>query len=174
MVSVSPASRAASRSGLDPVPGRQGIIAGATTSREIPIGASKDVTTIFGEVERNYDPAAAGMAALEAVQSMLGVAGVAAVSQQDEQILDAGYYDTAALRLIRADIALQRRTGGEDAAWHLKLPAGVGAGRNTPAAGRTHRQGGPRAGGWHRLKGGSWQAPGNTPPRGCGVRSRHS
>ena len=55
---------------------------------------------------------------------MTGTAGVAAVSQQGEQFLDAVYYDTADLRLIGAGITLRRRTGGEDAGWHLKLPAG--------------------------------------------------
>src|SRR6266851_5652196 len=57
---------------------------------------------------------------------MTGVAGVAAVSQQDEHILDAVYYDTEDLRLIRAGVTLRRRTGGEDAGWHLKLPTGAG------------------------------------------------
>jgi len=41
----------------------------------------------------------------------------------DEQ-LDAEYFDTEDLRLIRAGITLRRREGGHDAGWHLKLPAG--------------------------------------------------
>ena len=41
----------------------------------------------------------------------------------DEQ-LDAEYFDTDDLRLIRAGITLRRREGGHDAGWHLKLPAG--------------------------------------------------
>ena len=56
---------------------------------------------------------------------MIGTAGVASVLQPDEQVLDAVYYDTTDLRLIRAGITLRRRTGGEDAGWHLKLPAGT-------------------------------------------------
>jgi len=56
---------------------------------------------------------------------MTGTAGIAAVSQQDEQLLDAVYYDTADLRLIGAGITLRRRTSGGDADWHLKLPAGA-------------------------------------------------
>jgi CHAD domain-containing protein len=43
----------------------------------------------------------------------------------DEDQLEAEYYDTADLRLIRAGITLRRRRGGEDAGWHLKLPAGT-------------------------------------------------
>ncbi len=62
---------------------------------------------------------------LDAVKAMTGTAGVAAVAQEPEQFLDAVYYDTADLRLIRAGITLRRRTGGEDAGWHLKLPAGA-------------------------------------------------
>ena len=82
------------------------------------------MATVVREIERKYDPAAGATAALDAVQAMTGTAGVAAVSQQDEQLLDAVYYDTADLRLIGAGITLRRRTGGGDAGWHLKLPAG--------------------------------------------------
>ena len=83
------------------------------------------MATVVREVERKYDSAEGGTAALDAVKTMTGTAGVAAVSQQDEQLLDAVYYDTADLRLIGAGITLRRRTGGEDAGWHLKLPAGA-------------------------------------------------
>ena len=80
---------------------------------------------VVREIERKYDPAAAGAAALDAVKAMTGTAGVASVSQQGERLLDAVYYDTADLRLIGAGITLRRRTGGQDAGWHLKLPAGA-------------------------------------------------
>ncbi|MGH3475825.1 MAG: CHAD domain-containing protein, partial [Nocardioidaceae bacterium] len=39
--------------------------------------------------------------------------------------LDAVYFDTADLALARGRITLRRRTGGHDAGWHLKLPAGT-------------------------------------------------
>ena len=84
------------------------------------------MATVFREVGRKYDAATAA-GALDAVTSMIGVAGVAAVSQPGEELLDAVYYDTADLRLIRAGVTL-RRTGGEDAGWHLKLPAGADSG----------------------------------------------
>ena len=58
------------------------------------------MATVVREVERKYDPAAGATAALDAVQAMTGTAGVAAASQQDDQLLDAVYYDTADLRLI--------------------------------------------------------------------------
>src|SRR3954449_13240747 len=41
--------------------------------------------------------------------------------------LSATYFDTADLRLAAAGLTLRRRTGGEDAGWHLKVPAGPGA-----------------------------------------------
>jgi CHAD domain-containing protein len=83
------------------------------------------MATVVREIERKYEAGTAGPAAVAAVMSMAGTAGVAAVSQQDERLLDAVYYDTADLRLIGAGITLRRRTGGEDAGWHLKLPAGA-------------------------------------------------
>ena len=67
----------------------------------------------------------------------------AVVPEQDQ--LEAEYFDTGDLRLIRAGITLSRRRGGEDEGWHLKLPAGPdsrrevrlplahGTGRSVPA-----------------------------------------
>ena len=50
--------------------------------------------------------------------------GVAAVSQPVTHELDAVYFDTVGLDLARHRITLRRRSGGEDAGWHLKLPRG--------------------------------------------------
>ena len=83
------------------------------------------MATIACRTERKYDPDTGGTAALEAVKTMAGVAGVAGVSEQEEQFLDAIYYDTADLRLIGGGITLRRRSGGEDAGWQVKLPAGA-------------------------------------------------
>lgn len=41
--------------------------------------------------------------------------------------LGATYFDTADLRLAAAGLTLRRRTGGDDAGWHLKVPVGAGA-----------------------------------------------
>lgn len=41
--------------------------------------------------------------------------------------LSATYFDTSDLRLAAAGLTLRRRTGGEDAGWHLKVPAGADA-----------------------------------------------
>lgn len=40
------------------------------------------------------------------------------------QRLGATYFDTTDLRLAAAGLTLRRRTGGNDAGWHLKVPAG--------------------------------------------------
>jgi inorganic triphosphatase YgiF len=53
-------------------------------------------------------------------------AGVAAAAPVLHH-LSATYYDTADGRLQAAKITLRRRTGGTDAGWHLKLPAGGGS-----------------------------------------------
>ena len=50
--------------------------------------------------------------------------GVAAESGPAEQRLEARYYDTEDLRLIRSGVTLRRRQGGSDPGWHLKLPEG--------------------------------------------------
>jgi CHAD domain-containing protein len=53
-----------------------------------------------------------------------GLPKVASVSDPEEEILEADYYDTSDLRLLRAGVTLRRREGGHDAGWHLKLPDG--------------------------------------------------
>ncbi|MFI9006616.1 CHAD domain-containing protein [Actinosynnema sp. NPDC053489] len=72
------------------------------------------------ETERKYE--APGGAALP---DLADLPGVAAVAGPEEQRLEAVYYDTADLRLARAGLTMRRRTGGDDAGWHLKLPVGV-------------------------------------------------
>jgi CHAD domain-containing protein len=54
---------------------------------------------------------------------------VAETSGPEEVQLEADYYDTGDLRLLRAGITLRRRRGGDDAGWHLKLPQGGDARR---------------------------------------------
>ncbi|HUZ37295.1 MAG TPA: CYTH domain-containing protein [Streptosporangiaceae bacterium] len=82
----------------------------------------------FIETERKYE---AGPAFV--LPDLAGVAGVAAVTGQRTHRLRAVYFDTADLRLAAARITLRRRTGGTDAGWHLKLPAGVDSRREVHA-----------------------------------------
>jgi CHAD domain-containing protein len=65
---------------------------------------------------------------------------VARISGPDEEQLEAEYYDTDDLRLIRAGITVRRRRGGDDAGWHLKLPLGAATRREIQLPGRTGRQ----------------------------------
>ncbi|WP_432492421.1 CHAD domain-containing protein [Kineococcus gypseus] len=61
--------------------------------------------------------------ALTELDAPAPVSEAAAVHQE----LTATYYDTADLRLAGAGLTLRRRTGGEDAGWHLKVPTAKGA-----------------------------------------------
>lgn len=74
------------------------------------------------EVERKYDVDASAR-----TPSFDGLAGVGRVARSETQTLDAVYFDTAGRDLASNRITLRRRTGGPDAGWHLKLPAGDGA-----------------------------------------------
>ncbi len=74
------------------------------------------------EIERTFGPVPQDLA----LPDLVGVAGVAAVGEPHESLLEATYVDTTDLRLTRAGITLRRRTGGTDEGWHLKLPAGEG------------------------------------------------
>ncbi|TDP89971.1 CYTH and CHAD domain-containing protein [Labedaea rhizosphaerae] len=79
------------------------------------------MTTAVVESERKYDvPAGASL------PDWSGVAGVASVLGPEQTELDAHYFDTADLRLLRAGFTLRNRAGGEDAGWHAKVPAGGG------------------------------------------------
>jgi len=76
------------------------------------------------ETEAKYDaPAGAGLPSMDRLPQ------VAAASRPEQQRLDAEYYDTDNLRLLRAGITLRQRSGGNDAGWHLKLPLGHGTRR---------------------------------------------
>jgi CHAD domain-containing protein/uncharacterized protein YjbK len=54
------------------------------------------------------------------------VAGIAVGAGHDD-VLDAVYYDTADLRLIRRGITVRHRTGGDEARWTVKFPIDVEA-----------------------------------------------
>ncbi len=70
------------------------------------------------EIERKYD------AGSDTALPDLGALEGCVVRPPERFGLDATYLDTADLALRRARITLRRRTGGHDAGWHLKLPAG--------------------------------------------------
>jgi CHAD domain-containing protein len=74
------------------------------------------------EVERKFDVVESTV-----TPSFEGIAAVARVQKVPTESLDAIYFDTPTQDLARNKITLRRRTGGHDAGWHLKLPAGPDA-----------------------------------------------
>ncbi|MFE2427119.1 CHAD domain-containing protein [Streptomyces sp. NPDC059373] len=72
------------------------------------------------ETERKYE--ADTDAELVGEPDLTGLPGVAEVRTLEPAELDAVYFDTADLRLAAHRTTLRRRTGGDDAGWHLKLP----------------------------------------------------
>jgi inorganic triphosphatase YgiF len=74
------------------------------------------------EIERKYDVPDGFV-----IPELRDIDAVAAVDEPELLELDAVYYDTADLRLSQGKATLRRRTGGHDAGWHLKRPAGAGS-----------------------------------------------
>ncbi|MGV0744549.1 CYTH and CHAD domain-containing protein [Mycolicibacterium sp. XJ870] len=79
-------------------------------------------TARYTEVERKFEVSATTVS-----PSFDGLSAVGRVEQSEAQQLDAVYFDTPARDLAAHRITLRRRTGGTDAGWHLKLPAGPDA-----------------------------------------------
>ncbi|WP_431838249.1 CHAD domain-containing protein [Cellulomonas sp. Y8] len=83
---------------------------------------------VHREIERKY--AAGPDVELPALTELLAGAagppdgGTPVATSDDAVELVATYFDTADLRLSAAGLTLRRRTGGDDAGWHLKVPAG--------------------------------------------------
>jgi len=86
----------------------------------MPVEAPR--TSGYLEVERKFDVDESTVS-----PSFEGIAAVARVERSPALELDAVYFDTPAHDLASKRITLRRRTGGSDAGWHLKLPAGPDA-----------------------------------------------
>jgi CHAD domain-containing protein len=76
---------------------------------------------IHRETERKYD-----VGDRFRLPELSGHGPIAGVSEPDEILLEATYFDTPDHRLAAARSTLRRRTGGSDAGWHLKLPVSDG------------------------------------------------
>jgi CHAD domain-containing protein len=83
------------------------------------MGAESD-TGRHLEVERKFDVRADGV-----LPSFEGLAAVSRTESLPTQTLEAVYFDTPGHDLAAHKVTLRRRTGGPDAGWHLKLPAGA-------------------------------------------------
>lgn len=71
------------------------------------------------EVERKF-----AVAESTAAPAFEGLSPIADVDRRPPMTLDAMYFDTPGRDLAAHHITLRRRSGGDDAGWHLKLPAG--------------------------------------------------
>jgi CHAD domain-containing protein len=91
------------------------------------------MVSVHLEVEKKYvaddDFELPPLLQLAAGTDALQTGSVASVVEGEsvQHRLGATYFDTADLRLSSAGLTLRRRTGGDDAGWHLKVPAGRGA-----------------------------------------------
>jgi CHAD domain-containing protein len=71
------------------------------------------------EIERKYEAEpGTGIPTLDEIP------GVTATAGPQHETLEAVYYDTSDLRLVRSGLTLRRREGGADEGWHLKVPTG--------------------------------------------------
>ena len=71
------------------------------------------------EIERKYEAPAE-----QEVPALGGLPGVVGEPVHDSIQLSATYFDTTDYRLLAEKITLRKREGGDDAGWHMKLPAG--------------------------------------------------
>jgi CHAD domain-containing protein len=84
--------------------------------------SSDQANSSYLEVERKFEVFESTVR-----PSFEGLSSVARVEHSPSQQLDAVYFDTPAHDLAAHRVTLRRRTGGPDAGWHLKLPAGPDA-----------------------------------------------
>src|SRR6478672_7421072 len=84
--------------------------------------SSDQANSRYLEVERKFEVFESTVS-----PSFEGLSFVARVEPSPSQQLDAVYFDTPAHDLAARRVTLRRRTGGTDAGWHLKLPAGPDA-----------------------------------------------
>jgi CHAD domain-containing protein len=101
-------------------------------------GNHQDMTTTIREVERKYDASEATY-----LPEWPELVEFGSPAGPDDEVLRATYFDTEDLRLLRAGLTLRHRTGGEDAGWHLKLPAGPDARDEVRLAAGAPRKGSP-------------------------------
>jgi CHAD domain-containing protein len=86
------------------------------------MATSTPETSRYREVERKFEVTESTVS-----PSFDGLSAVARVERSPSRQLDAVYYDTSGRDLAAHHVTLRRRTGGTDAGWHLKLPAGPDA-----------------------------------------------
>jgi uncharacterized protein YjbK len=93
--------------------------------------SSNQANSRYLEVERKFEVVESTVS-----PSFEGLSSVSRVERSPSQQLDAVYFDTRGHDLAVHHVTLRRRTGGNDAGWHLKLPAGPDAARRRERCGR--------------------------------------
>src|SRR6478735_7039621 len=88
---------------------------------------SRPVATRQSEIETKLEIAPDAKLPSLSKRRRLAAVGITSAAYPQSYHLDAMYYDTPDLDLLRSKMTLRRRTGGPDAGWHLKLPAVQGA-----------------------------------------------
>ena len=84
--------------------------------------SSDQANSRYLEVERKFEVFESTVS-----PSFEGLSSVSRVERSPAQHLNAVYFDTPGHDLAAHHVTLRRRTGGTDAGWHLKLPAGPDA-----------------------------------------------
>jgi CHAD domain-containing protein len=84
--------------------------------------SSNQANSRYLEVERKFEVVESTVS-----PSFEGLSSVSRAERSPSQQLDAVYFDTPGHDLAVHHVTLRRRTGGNDAGWHLKLPAGPDA-----------------------------------------------
>jgi CHAD domain-containing protein len=84
--------------------------------------SSNQANSRYLEVERKFEVVESTVS-----PSFEGLSSVSRAERSPSQQLDAVYFDTRGHDLAVHHVTLRRRTGGNDAGWHLKLPAGPDA-----------------------------------------------
>ncbi len=83
------------------------------------MAASLPETSKHAETERKFEVVESTV-----TPSFDGLSSVVRVERSPSQQIDAVYFDTPGRDLARHRVTLRRSSGGSDAGWHLKLPAG--------------------------------------------------
>lgn len=97
----------------------QAMVPRITPETKVTMAAKSPETSRYTETERKFEVVESTVS-----PSFEGLSSVARVERPPSQSLAAVYFDTPGHDLARNKITLRRRTGGTDAAWHLKLPKG--------------------------------------------------
>ena len=117
--------KAARRGGKDARHGGKDARHGSKGRKGSAVGSAGRPVEVV-EIERKFE-----VAPEFALPDLSELPGVVSIAPPQDHELNATYFDSPDLRLLRRRVTLRRRTGGRDAGWHLKLPREVSPGAPT-------------------------------------------